>query len=1597
MKKALLLIILVIFAAGWSPVDFLPVFKNLRSDIVGQLNDMFDREVSVESVSGTLVNQIELNNVRIAKEKKLTEGSIINAKKIIINYNPFKLAASRGNIVAAISRIEIIEPEVFVERSADDHWNMADLIPRTKPGKGKEKPKPLTLNATIVLKDGRGKYIDHEGWGEDLKGKAFVSGIQDLYAEVKIAGNKINLMSSSATSVIGKSVAYTQTTGDLNTKTGKYKFVVIAKNVDIEKWGYYTLNIPHFKPLTGKSDMKLTMTNPPPRKKGLPIFFDGQFYIKNGKALIFERMIENMNGFIHVHDEDASFRNLSGTRDKVSITANGRLYDFSVAYYDINLELARTDFKKVARAFPEISGIDLSGLASAKVHVGGDYGHPRFTGSAEAEGKLLGQQIAGKLNFSSDGPVLRMRSENVSAYGGKISSAGIFDFTPQIPDFAVAVSGEGLSFKDAVPGMRLQNKFILAANIHGSVKSFMIEAKANTSSGEISASGTMDDGKLAVDLAASNISLIGDLFSGRVETMKGRATGPVNDLTFESDFVLGECMLGPQPAKEIRGSLRLNGGEADVTDLIIATENSRLTINGRRSSDGTTLLHIETVSAEAGELAILDPMIPAELKPVKGKLDLSIDIGAKITNEARIDPQKLQIDGRVALRDGTLGQEEIKEAVVNLHMDDSRISLKDSTVTSAFTNVTLNGTIEPKGKIDLHVIGDLDLSNLKPFTLKYGRFFGLAKIDCRLDGKLSNPDIDADFDVSDLRYNDIILDRVTGRIVYDGSDIFLMKPLDISQDDDRYTLSGKYHLGKKASISMTLDVLSGDLNTVADLLDGINRELSAKQIFTQPLQQNLVVIDQSQLHLAATPKSIYKSGGDGTAIEEINKAATESSAFGRNIREKTGRNIGGKFYGHLTLDGNTDNLSGDLEFNVSRGTWESYTFDEARIKSDLKNGTFEVETAYVKKGDGTISLQGHMDLRSDISAEITASNMPIDFLSLIIGKGKPFDGKFNMDVSIRGRTASPSATAIVAANNINIGGVKLDSVDSQLSYGNNTLFFNKMLLSRNGRSASVGGALPFNKNSIAVAATLEGQTLGLLTLLSPDIEWITGAGTARVMVTGTISHPVFNGYLALSDVAIYMKMLDSNLESLNSRLNVGGNTISIESFSANWIGKWTQNKSNSVVVSGEADLDGLFSDSRTMNLALFLKDSSYTLDVPNFYKGDLDIKGVSLRGPLSFDPERSRNPKLSGIYSLSNGVIALPDMSKRSDARPIDLDLTLNILKNTYVSAGDTSLISTDLSNLILYLAIEGPGIVFSGNLNEPKISGKAVLKNGTVNILNREFSLIDVDRQKEIYTTALDKVKENSAVFSGGSMPNLSLSSEIRIKSTETIAGETPSSPPTYKTTNVLVVSRISGVPYAKTQEEGINIAFDSFIEDTTKQPAELSPSGYDDDQVKVLLLPDFIKGSLAANEKGMTDVTANDVLADYLNSRLNSYLLRNVERNLAKSFDLENLTLEYNFGRDIKNMMAEKEEPAFITPGDPETQYGVGAMKGFFDRFYIDMRYAQAAPEQALVNNSVFDYQLTYKLSPIISVVYYREPLSYIEQQSDYYKVTLKAGYEL
>jgi len=1604
MKKIILLFLLVIFAAGWSPVDMVPAFKNLKSDITVQLNDIFDREISVESISGTLINQIELNNVKIAREKKLSGGSIINAKKIIINYNPFKLAASSGNIVPAISKIVIIEPEVLVERSIRDEWNMAGLIPRSKPVKEKQQPKPLLLSATVSIRGGYGLYVDHMGWGEDLKGKAFTSKIKDLNAEIKLSGNRIDL-SSTATSIIDKAVASTRTTGNLNARTGKYRFVVIAKNVDIEKWGYYTLNIPHFKPISGRADMKLTMTNPPPRKKGPPIFFDGQFYIKDGKAIIFDRLFEKMNGYVGVHDEDAKFRNLTGYRDNVPVTANGRLYDFTVANYDVNLDIPKTDFKKVGLAFPELEKIDFSGKASANINVGGNYGHPIFNGCTTAEGHLLKQKISGKFDMYCEGTLLQLGSGDISAYGGTLQAKSTFDFTPAVPVLDINISGEGLSLKDILPAASANEVARLRARINGSAEKFTVKGDIMTAgSGSISGFGTIEAGNMNILLSAGNLRFSHKLFRGRLNSFDGKLYGALADaeknLTLEANVSFDDSMVDVQPVSDINASFKYRNGEIQIASLVMGCGNSQVLIKGRTGFNGVTNLTVQAASAEASDIKLFETFIPKDLTPISGKLDIGLTVKGNVTNEASMDLNAFSVSGNLRLRDGLYAYESYNDALFNIKWEKSVLTFKDSRIKTGLSDIVFDGTLEAGGKIDLNLSGTLELANLRPLTLKYGRLYGTSRISCHMEGKPGNPNLDIDFDGDNLRYNEIMIDRTSGRIVYDGKTVFLVEPIDISRAGDNYTISGSVSLLKKPVLSVRFDVLKGNINTAAELLDEINSEIGSKQLFGVSEKQKTIVLDPSKFQLPGRgAKLIYKSGGNKTTIEEMKKAGSESSAYGKAIKERSGRQIEGRFIGFLELKGNVDNLSGALDFKVEAGTWESYSFDEAGIKAGLSNGTFEVSSAYLKKGDGNISAHGSFNPLASASMELTAENMPIDFLSLFIGKGKSFAGRFNMSAYAHGPVRSIIGYASIEAGKVNLGGVSFDGISSLIYYRDNTLYFKKAELTTGDKKATISGVLPLNnKDGISVGVSMEGESLGLLTLASPDISWISGAGKGHVMITGGLGHPLVNGNLLINNAAVGLKPIGSNFESISSNISINNNAMSTESLSAKWVGKWTQNVANKIKLSGSIDWDNIFSKERSINFDLKLKDADLTVDLPDLYKGDIEVKNFSLVGPFWASREGPKAPKLSGVFNLSNGVLTLPDMTKTSDLLPFGLDMTVNIQKNSSVAAGDTkNLISTDLSNLILNLELEGQNITISGSLNDPKIVGKTTFKRGRVNLLSREFSLMTEDRQKEVFGSELDRVKENTAVFQGGSLPNLTLSAEIKVKSTEKTAAST-SKTPEYVSTNVLVVSRITGMPFSKEKEEGLNLAFYSYKEDSSKQPPELLPGGYDEQDIKVLLLPDFIKGPLGISERGVSDVDANEVLADYLNSRLNSYLLRNVERDLAKNFELESLTLEYNFGKDLKNMLPTTKTPAELSPQEmPETMYGIGAVKGFFGRFYIDFKYSQAVQEQAVINKAFLNYQLTYKLSPVLSVVYYREPFSFIEEESDYYKVTLKAGYQL
>jgi len=127
-------------------------------------------------------------------------------------------------------------------------------------------------------------------------------------------------------------------------------------------------------------------------------------------------------------------------------------------------------------------------------------------------------------------------------------------------------------------------------------------------------------------------------------------------------------------------------------------------------------------------------------------------------------------------------------------------------------------------------------------------------------------------------------------------------------------------------------------------------------------------------------------------------------------------------------------------------------------------------------------------------------------------------------------------------------------------------------------------------------------------------------------------------------------------------------------------------------------------------------------------------------------------------------------------------------------------------------------------------------------------------------------------------------------------------------------------------------------------------------------------------------------------LNARIQSYLLRNITSKVEKALGLDSFTMDYNFGKDLEKVLPTKRGEYAV---DDKPQFGVGFVKSFFNNVYIQVRYYQSMNEASYLSNTSFNYQITWKATKYYWFVYYREPITFQDQSSTYYKLTLQSQY--
>ena len=660
-------------------------------------------------------------------------------------------------------------------------------------------------------------------------------------------------------------------------------------------------------------------------------------------------------------------------------------------------------------------------------------------------------------------------------------------------------------------------------------------------------------------------------------------------------------------------------------------------------------------------------------------------------------------------------------------------------------------------------------------------------------------------------------------------------------------------------------------------------------------------------------------------------------------------------------------------------------FDKLLAQASLKNNQVTIKQFALLKKRGKLTAQGNIDLKkSSLNLNINADRLPLESLKAFFDED--FYGNFSLDAKVSGSYQNPTIKSTGSAKRIYIGKVHFDQLNLSVDKIGDQIEINNFTVRENQQTSKISGSISLgNQPAASLEASLKDNALGLINLITKEIKWREGKAQANLAIAGPLNNLNINGSINIKDNIIYVKAINSDIKYITGNANIKNSLLTSPSLSGFWHGTTSKNYLNPIALAGTVNLRRAL---KQVELNLVFAPARFQIDLPNLYAGELEIKTARLYGPFAYD--LSLAPTLKGSAEAKDAVVTLTQNKGEKKTTPLGLDLIVDLGTNVYASMGDIS--TLDLAQILMNLEISNSQLRISGTMVEPSLLGKIKLKRGNVSIFNRDFSLLSLEQQKNYFSYDPDQAQENLAIFSGesgpqGAAPNINITAIAEIKNIEKDAsGE-------YVKKKVIILSRLNGLLGSKDKENGLNISFNSFAEDTTKSPPEMVPAAYSDESIKVMLLPDFIKGFAKTSEHQDGGVDTKAVLADYLSSRAQTIVFRRIERDIEQRLGLESLTLEYNFGKKLRQSMGVSEERT-VDETDPD--WRAGFAKGFFDKFYIDIK-TQGFEEETGTVTTTWNYQLTYKLTPIWSIIYYREPTSLTELTTGYHKTTLKAGLSL
>jgi translocation and assembly module TamB len=700
-----------------------------------------------------------------------------------------------------------------------------------------------------------------------------------------------------------------------------------------------------------------------------------------------------------------------------------------------------------------------------------------------------------------------------------------------------------------------------------------------------------------------------------------------------------------------------------------------------------------------------------------------------------------------------------------------RIDLKGLQVDS-FLNGNLSFLYEQK------MIDSTLLLHRLPLSMLLSGLQGHASGTAVIKGAMHNPDIALNITAPDGRYNEVPF-TIGGKFVHKNNEVYC-SDLALSSGDSRVTASGRLlpRLAVTAAVKdFSLAIAEKSLKTsipVRGLFSGtadITGTFSDPKV-TAELAGRAVSLDSLQFSECKTKLSASRDAVDLSymslkfsdselklqpeSIIDLKKRTFALHSEWRNIHAGPADLFGALlFKGSWSNERNTPLINGTI---TTGNFWlNQHVLDKTTIAVSFNNHVL----TFLPQNDQKLKLEGAIDLRAwpelsfkqwqirhgnrsltlqgilgdqrwdfNVAGRLIDSETLSELLNLSFG----IEGDIDLTVIGKGSVDHPQIEGSLSAANGAIANVPFDSVNLQISARQDVLTIsNARLVKKDQYTVIAMGYTPFFLNDsgkkrvlnrpLDLTVTIEEGTLNLLKGISSDIVSADGNLRAQARLSGTLSKPVGNGFVRISNGMINAKRYFSKLSGLTVDLLWKDNLLTIKDFNGR-IGD------GRVRMKGGLVLQGL--SLKTVNVAFFTDGSrgvpifvpELPIPSPLIKSDEWQLFSNSSHGTPRFNVQLSGpgdNMLLSGWVELENTHFSYPPPATAEAADGdvlmdaiwprISWDLELRSGKNTWYD------------NELVNVSIMG-GIRLSGKGAFPSVDGKVESVRGTITYIGREFTI---------------------------------------------------------------------------------------------------------------------------------------------------------------------------------------------------------------------------------------------------------------------------------